>query len=74
MKPVEFNRSLWEPIRALPSKQRAKLEIETHHLFNVTNARIRNTDPKYTEQLEKAEKEAWYEFSQLCEQYGATGL
>ena len=33
---------------------------------------MRNTDPQYTLQLEKAEKEAWYELSQLCEQYGVS--
>jgi hypothetical protein len=72
MKPVDTVQALWEPIRALPPHQREKLEAEVHHALNVANARIRNTDPKYSEQLQKVEKETWYELAQLCEEYGVS--
>jgi hypothetical protein len=72
MKPVEFADKLWEPIRALPPAQRNSLRSQTHNALNTTAARIRNADPQYTLQLEKAEKETWYELSQLCEQYGVS--
>ena len=63
---------LWKPIQHLPQAKRAKLESEFHLVLNISNARIRNTQPQYAEQLEKTEKKVWYEFGQLCEEYGVS--
>ena len=61
---------LWKAVEQLPKKRWTKLKREFDRVQSISNARIRNTDAKQAEQLEKADKEAWNQFGELCQKYG----
>ena len=61
---------LWKAVEALPKKRWTTLKREFDRVQNISNARIRDTDAKQAEQSEKAEREAWNQFGELCQKYG----
>jgi len=61
---------LWKAVEALPKKRWTRLKREFDRVQSISNARIRNTDAEQAEQLEKAEREAWNQFGELCQRYG----
>jgi hypothetical protein len=61
---------LWKAVEALPKKRWTILKREFDRVQSVSNSRIRNTDAKQAERLEKAEREAWSQFGELCQRYG----
>jgi hypothetical protein len=61
---------LWKAVEALPKKRWTILKREFDRVQSISNARIRDTDAKQAEQSEKAEREAWNQFGELCQKYG----
>jgi hypothetical protein len=61
---------LWKAVEALPKKHWTILKREFDRVQSISNARIPDTDAKQAEQSEKAEREAWNQFGELCQKYG----